>query len=600
MSLWAALFMINSATGQIADGVYFIQLSTNNNLMEAEKTTYKNNGCKIQIWENKNGANQMWQVTKTNRNTYKLKNVGSNKVLDAYNKDVNVNGCKVQLWNDIPNSLNQEWTLTTLSGGGKYAIRNAASTSNKVLDVTNSKVTSFGTAIQLWDLSSTSGAGNQSWTFVPVSSFDVIAVFPEAMDNQLQNIFKSFGGRIIDISPYSKTRLWRFPEVYNVPNDISHSYSNRTDGVEKVRGETAGVGMPTTIMYNIAIVAPEGNGTPNYNSLQQPLPPPIPILPVSCEKVAIQINAGQKRGVTVAFIDSGVPCDKGGQTHPYLKTTAWYNTVQFADRTRDSDVNGYSNDIMGWDFVSNSFIPNDELGHGTATASIVWSQFHNAGKLNMLKIMPLKVLNKTGTGTLYNLIKAIDYATEKNVDMINISIISPDPTVYKLPTPVEHVIALAEKKNILVVAAAGNGGADIRSDNIDLRANYLYPASAPNPNMLVVGASDCTNGITSFSNYGIQNVDIFAPGKNIGSFWLPLSSGNSTIVTFSPYLEGTSYATPIVTGVAALLGTYQVSKNSEALKKAIIEGGNRYDNLGDKCVSKALINAPNALAKLPR
>jgi hypothetical protein len=162
-----ATFTLNVASANIPNGIYFIQLS-NGFVMEAEGNTYNNNGCKIQNWTNYNGNNQKWAVTKTAAGTYRMRNLGSNKVLDADNYTLNNNGGKVQLWQEISGNRNQEWILTDV-GSGRYAIRNAASASNKVLDVTNYAVGTAGTTIQLWDYS-TSNTANQIWTFVPAQT----------------------------------------------------------------------------------------------------------------------------------------------------------------------------------------------------------------------------------------------------------------------------------------------------------------------------------------------------------------------------------------------------------------------------------------------
>ena len=162
-----ATFTLNVASAQIANGVYYIQLS-NGFVMEAEGNTYNNDGCKIQNWTNYKGNNQKWAVTKTASGTYRLRNLGSNKMLDAAYQSMNANGGKVQLWQEALANRNQEWILNPV-GGGKYAIRNAAAAGNKVLDVTGYAIGTQGTAIQLWDYS-TSNTSNQIWSFVPVST----------------------------------------------------------------------------------------------------------------------------------------------------------------------------------------------------------------------------------------------------------------------------------------------------------------------------------------------------------------------------------------------------------------------------------------------
>jgi subtilisin family serine protease len=420
-------------------------------------------------------------------------------------------------------------------------------------------------------------------TNIQAQTFEVIAVFPSAYDAPLQDTFRRWGGIIIDISPYSNTRLWRFPESRSIPTDIYHSYRDRTEGVDRVRASTTaavGTGMPIEIVLNRPTLT---DNTVGVNGGKLPVTPPFPYLPKECSSLepSLKIGFGQKRSVTVAFLDTGIPCAGKAadvkQTHPYLSTSDWRDPYNFINKTN---------------------LPNDDNGHGTATAGIVWSQFAVNSSANRLNIMPLKVLDGSGRGTLFNLIKAIDYATEKQADIINISIISPDPTVYKKPTPIQYVMDLAKSKNILIVAASGNGNGMV-GDNIDLVLKYGYPACASNDNLLVIGASTCNTGIAGFSNYGKKNVDIFAPGKDIRVFWRPTFNVGVIEATWA-VVDGTSYATPIVTGIAALMASHQASNNANALKNAILSGSTYQPYLAGKCVKDALVNAPNALSLLPR
>lgn len=140
-------------------GRYYMRLA-NGRALEAEGNTYQNNGCKIQIWNQYFGLNQLWDVSDAGSGHFYIKNVGANKALDAQDVTVNNNGGKVQLWQVYPANLNQKWVFQSL-GGNRYTIRNAASTTNKVLDVTGGVTDRNGTAVQLWDC--LNGA-NQVWT----------------------------------------------------------------------------------------------------------------------------------------------------------------------------------------------------------------------------------------------------------------------------------------------------------------------------------------------------------------------------------------------------------------------------------------------------
>ena len=149
----------NSSAQTPRPGRYYIRLA-NGRALEAEGNTFKNNGCKIQIWSLYRGLNQLWEVSNAPGGRFYLKNVGANKNLDAHDATVHNNGGKVQLWQPYPANVNQQWIFQPL-GGNRYTIRCAASSSNKVLDVTGHVIDRGGSAVQLWD--ALNGA-NQVWT----------------------------------------------------------------------------------------------------------------------------------------------------------------------------------------------------------------------------------------------------------------------------------------------------------------------------------------------------------------------------------------------------------------------------------------------------
>lgn len=151
-------------------GRYYMRLA-NGHALEAESNTYQNNGCKVQIWNQYFGLNQLWDVTDAGGGRFYIKNVGGNKALDAQDATVNNNGGKVQLWQTYPANLNQKWVFQSL-GSNRYTIRNAASTGNKVLDVTGGVIDRGGTAVQLWDC--VNGA-NQVWTLELAADKSVVA-----------------------------------------------------------------------------------------------------------------------------------------------------------------------------------------------------------------------------------------------------------------------------------------------------------------------------------------------------------------------------------------------------------------------------------------
>ena len=153
-----------------AAGRYYIRLA-NGQALEAEGNTYKNDGCKVQIWKQHYTLNQIWDISDAGEGKFYIKNVGAGKNLDAHAGAVNTNGCKVQLWQVLPANINQKWIFQRV-GLNRYTVRNAASAANKVLDVAGGAIGTGGTAVQLWDGANTP---NQVWTLELSSDKSVIS-----------------------------------------------------------------------------------------------------------------------------------------------------------------------------------------------------------------------------------------------------------------------------------------------------------------------------------------------------------------------------------------------------------------------------------------
>jgi hypothetical protein len=240
---FAILFLFHNIGLSQADGVYYFRLA-NNNIMEAEGNTFRNNGCKIQIWQRVNNVeNQKWQISKTTTGTYKIKNLGSGKFLDVHAPDVNKNGGKVQLWDVAPGNRNQEWIFQNI-GSGRYTIRCAATTGNKVLDVTGYAVGTLGTAIQIWDYS-TANTSNQIW----------------------------YLDRVADVAPAASTlKMTRFnPSTHGFKFANTFSFEPSIAGINGPRfnGFCAGMTYAALDYFNTNIPIPNQNfrpqiGTPLY------------------------------------------------------------------------------------------------------------------------------------------------------------------------------------------------------------------------------------------------------------------------------------------------------------------------------------------------
>ena len=138
---------------------------------------------------------------------------------------------------------------------------------------------------------------------------------------------------------------------------------------------------------------------------------------------------------------------------------------------------------------------------------------------------------------------AIRYAVDNGAQVISMSF-----TKYYSPQKhwVEQAIAYARSKNVLLVRAAGNDHLDV--DSISSYPEEYYPSGNSAANLLVVGASSYDSTmVADFSNYGAHTVDVFAPGTNI---YMPMPGGGYE------HGQGTSFACPMVAGVAALIWSY--------------------------------------------
>ncbi|MCA9913088.1 MAG: S8 family serine peptidase, partial [Anaerolineae bacterium] len=213
-------------------------------------------------------------------------------------------------------------------------------------------------------------------------------------------------------------------------------------------------------------------------------------------------NAVPETAVTVAVIDSGICA-----SHPDL-----------AGRV-----------LSGWDYVDNDANPNDTYGHGCGVSSVIAANIDDdtgmAGIAPNAMILPMRVLNGSGSGSYSNVAQAIIDAADQGAKVINLSLGGTASS-----TLLHDAVIYATHRGAIVIAAAGNDGAN----------RALYPAAYAEA--LSVGALDQNLNVASFSNYGSQ-INVWAPGVNIVT--AHLNDGYAM-------QNGTSFAAPIVSGIAAM------------------------------------------------
>lgn len=290
------------------------------------------------------------------------------------------------------------------------------------------------------------------------------------------------------------------------------------------------------------------------------------------------------REIVVAVIDTG--CDIN---HEDLKNNFWTNPGERGTDARgrdkasnkvDDDNNGFVDDVHGWNFVSNNNDLTDNHGHGTHIAGVLGAEAGNgrgiAGVAPLVSIQCLKYFDPkvARTDNLKNTIRAIRYAVQMGAQIINYSGGGIDASSEE-----KAAVEEARKAGVLFVAAAGN-----EKSNSD-KVKY-YPADYGLSNIISVTAIDPSTTILPSSNWGVETVDLAAPGQNIFST-LP---GNKY-----GHMTGTSQATAFVSGAAVLIKSQRPNFSMDEVKRYILETGTVNRQLVGKARTYRFLNLFNAL-----
>lgn len=315
----------------------------------------------------------------------------------------------------------------------------------------------------------------------------------------------------------------------------------------------------------------------------------------------VPVAAGGGDDVVVAVVDTGVQFD-----HEDLRGHIWINKKEIRDNNIDDDKNGYIDDIVGWNFHSANNFPYAQLNavpinkdcdihptkkryeyHGTHVAGSIAAVGDNAkgiiGIAKNVKIMPIKALGgPCGWGDIMTIINAIAYAAKNGADIINLSIGSTAPSKIA-----QSLLRRISDQGVLIVAAAGNQGVN-NDGNVK-----IYPASYPVDGIISVAATTHDDSLSDFSNYGRIEVDLAAPGSKI----ISTSPGGTNPSPDSTYMtiSGTSMATPIVSGAAALLLSQDPNLNNLQLKYKLMASVDKVPALADKVLSAGRLNLYKAL-----
>jgi len=230
--------------------------------------------------------------------------------------------------------------------------------------------------------------------------------------------------------------------------------------------------------------------------------------------------------------------------------------------------------VAGYNFVGNNSNTTDDNGHGTHVAGTVAARTNNglgvAGIAYNAKVMPVKVLDSTGSGSYTAIINGITYAADHGAKVINMSLGG-----YSYAASLQEAVNYAWNRGVVIVAAAGN----------DNTASPSYPAACQN--VIAVAATDQNDNKASFSNYG-AHISVAAPGVSI----LSTVRGGSYAAW-----NGTSMASPHVAGLAALVISQSSSRSNAQVRQIMEQSADDKGTSGwDQYFGWGRVNAYRALS----
>ena len=300
--------------------------------------------------------------------------------------------------------------------------------------------------------------------------------------------------------------------------------------------------------------------------------------------------------VYIGVIDEGVQWQ-----HPDLTPNMWNNPFDPVDGM-DNDGNGYPDDTRGWDFYSGDNSVYDAGGdnHGTHVAGTIAAAGGNGrgvvGVNWKATVISAKFLGAEG-GYVSDAIAAIDYFVDlKERHGLNIVALNNSWGGGGYSQALHDAVLRAAKAGILFVAAAGNGDQYGRALNNDAVASYpsnydttrstSTESAAGYDAVIAVAAIDETGALGTFSNFGSRTVHIGAPGVDV----------LSTVANGYAYMDGTSMATPHVTGGVALYASTHPNVAAKDIRQAILQAATPTAALAGKSTSGARLNLAQVIA----
>lgn len=284
----------------------------------------------------------------------------------------------------------------------------------------------------------------------------------------------------------------------------------------------------------------------------------------------------------IAIVDSGVD-----YLHPDLAANIFVNPGEIPNNGVDDDNNGFIDDVNGFDFGSGDGDPMDFIGHGTHVAGTTGAVGDNGvGTVGVnwnAGILPVKISVDIGGPISSAAIEAINYAVAMGAAVSNHSYgINPSAAL-------RAAADNAELAGHIIVCAAGN-------DSTNNDAVPQFPANLPNSNVISVAATNQSDQLAGFSNFGRLSVDIGAPGVNI---WSTTPTDGSLF--YGPnfdFSDGTSMASPMVAGAVALLRGAAPTVPFQTIVNALYDGADPIPSLANRVATGARLNVLGALQQL--
>lgn len=404
--------------------------------------------------------------------------------------------------------------------------------------------------------------------FIPAAYSEPISVVPGEYIVQRRSSVTEKGYSALSIHYTQKHSFRSFDLV------VPHSASRRLAGLSvsredldwsivardcaEIRRDTSVITCEPNVIRKLQVLPND----PNFGS-QWALHDPVHDADVNAP-LAWDKGTGTKQTL-VGIIDSGIYA-----SHPELAENLWSNPGEVVDGI-DNDGNGYVDDIYGVSTYTGSASFTDCNGHGTHVAGIIGARGNNSTAIagvnwttSLIAVNTDKDCN--GSASVSSVIAAYDYFYDlkrnrgQNIRVLNASFGGDGAIAAEF-----EAIKRLNSVDILLVAAAGND-----AKNIDSQPSY--PASYDLPNIVTVGATGPTLELAYYSNFG-SSVDIAAPGGDAhftGGRILSTYSPDADGGAFYALLQGTSMATPMVTGALALIASQREALSGANLRQLLL------------------------------